>query len=116
MAKLQKLHVNPETGNIGKCEATVKDCQFAESNHYENVQEATLAAEKIVEDIVKRDGKLKKPLSKLSSGGKREKERLEKLANPQEINISKYARNFPENDRYDPKKIDDRGSLLQRNG
>lgn len=95
MAKLQKLHVNPETGNIGKCEATVKECQYGESNHYDDVQDATLAAEKIVEDIVQRDGQLKKPLKKLSPREKREKESLEKLANPQEIDISDYVKHFP---------------------
>lgn len=52
-----KLHVNPDTGYVGKCTATVKDCQFGESNHFENPLEAVRHAEKIIEENVSQSQK-----------------------------------------------------------
>lgn len=41
----KKFHVNNE-GNVGKCTASVRDCEFGESNHYESEAEAKSGYEK----------------------------------------------------------------------
>lgn len=46
----QKLHVNPETGKVGKCTASVRDCEFGESNHFDNPVEAIRHAEEIIKE------------------------------------------------------------------
>jgi len=53
----QKLHVNPETGYVGKCTAKIKECQFGESNHFDNPLEAVRYAEKIIEENVSKPQK-----------------------------------------------------------
>lgn len=46
----QKLHVNPETGKVGKCTASVRDCEFGESNHFDNPVEAIRHAEEVIKE------------------------------------------------------------------
>lgn len=49
-----KYHVNPETGHVGQCEATVRDCKFVMNGelpeHYATKAEADQAVEKMMDN------------------------------------------------------------------
>lgn len=46
---MKKYYVDPETGRIGYCEATVKSCKHASDNHYTTIQEAKETSQKIIQ-------------------------------------------------------------------
>lgn len=55
---MKKFHINPETGYVGRCSATIKDCKygFSDTEHYDTEQEA----QKAYEDTMKNEILIKK--------------------------------------------------------
>lgn len=64
MAKM-KVHVNPVTGQMGKCTATVRGCKFAEDGavppHFDNFDDARVHSEKLMADRYEKQSVVKKP-------------------------------------------------------
>lgn len=46
MANSQKIHLNPETGDVSKCTANIRECRFGEDNHFDSQFDAHHAYEK----------------------------------------------------------------------
>jgi len=46
MVNSQKIHLNPDTGDVSKCTANIRECRFGEDNHFDNQFDAHNAYEK----------------------------------------------------------------------
>lgn len=46
MVNSQKIHLNPDTGDVSKCTANIRECRFGEDNHFDSQFDAHHAYEK----------------------------------------------------------------------